>query len=180
MQELIDMQALIEKYRKHDRDRGSIALQVIYLTQSIQRLREKIKRKQEENPEKKAGRERALERKIGRRSTLLRVIKKKKPEVFNQLVKDLNLTEEDLKTKEQLRAERIAREYGKHEKDTSSFEFHIALLTERIQELSRIKDRKGIPEAIEKLSSEREKLMVKLREIDMVRYEKLVSRLACL
>ncbi len=76
---------------------------------------------------------------------------------------------------------RIIKEFGRHEGDTGSPEVQIALLTERIRQITEhlkvhrkdVHSRYGLI----KLVSQRKKLLKYLRETDFARYREVVKRL---
>jgi small subunit ribosomal protein S15 len=77
--------------------------------------------------------------------------------------------------------QRIIKEFGLHEKDTGSPEVQIALLTERIKNLTEHfkvhKHDNYNKRALQRLVGRRKKLLKYLREKDFERYRKLVLRL---
>ena len=77
--------------------------------------------------------------------------------------------------------QRIIKEFGLHEKDTGSPEVQIALITERIKNLTEHfkvhKHDNYNKRALQRLVGRRKKLLKYLREKDFERYRKLVLRL---
>ena len=81
-----DKNRLIEEFRTHDGDTGSPEVQIAILTQRIKGLTEHFKSHKKDHASR-----RGLLVLVGRRSTLLRYLKKKDPERFVTVVKRLGI-----------------------------------------------------------------------------------------
>ena len=82
----IDRQAVIEKYRLHDKDVGSAPVQVAILTERINTLREHFDAHKHDHH----GR-RGLLKMVGRRRRLLRYIERNDVEAYRELIASLGL-----------------------------------------------------------------------------------------
>lgn len=82
----VDKQAVIEKYRLHENDRGSTAVQVALLTARINDLTEHFRT----HPKDHHGR-RGLLQMVGQRRRLLEYLKRKDVERYRELIADLGL-----------------------------------------------------------------------------------------
>lgn len=77
---------LIEKFKEHPNDTGSTSVQVALLTERIRYLTEHLKKHKKDFHSR-----RGLLMLVGRRRRLLQYLKKKDPERYNDVVKELNL-----------------------------------------------------------------------------------------
>ena len=79
------------------------------------------------------------------------------------------------------RKQEIIREYGENEKDTGSTEVQIALLTERIQELTehlkQFKKDHSSRRGLLKLVGQRRNLLKYLKKTDLDRYREILKKL---
>ena len=82
----VDKQAVIEKYRLHETDRGSSAVQVALLTARINDLTEHFRA----HPKDHHGR-RGLLQMVGQRRRLLDYLKRTDVERYRELIADLGL-----------------------------------------------------------------------------------------
>jgi len=82
----IDKQAVIEKYKLHDKDVGSAPVQVALLTERINTLREHFDQHRHDHH----GR-RGLLKMVGRRRRLLRYIERNDVEGYRELIANLGL-----------------------------------------------------------------------------------------
>jgi small subunit ribosomal protein S15 len=76
----------LKNYRKHDRDTGSIELQVAMLTEKINDLSEHFK-----NNSKDFSAKRGLMKLVGRRKEFLKYLERKNAEQYKELVSRLNI-----------------------------------------------------------------------------------------
>ena len=77
---------IIKEYRIHDKDTGSVEVQVALLTARIRHLTEHLK-KHPKDYHSRRGRMKM----VGRRRKLLKYLRKKKPEVYKELIEKLEL-----------------------------------------------------------------------------------------
>jgi len=77
---------LIEKFKIHPQDTGSASVQVALLTERINYLTEHLKKHKKDFHSR-----RGLLMLVGRRRRLLQFLKKKDPQSYNELIKELNL-----------------------------------------------------------------------------------------
>ncbi|MEI8349204.1 MAG: 30S ribosomal protein S15 [Candidatus Omnitrophota bacterium] len=77
---------LIEKFKEHTQDTGSSSVQIALLTQRISDLTEHLKKHKKDFHSR-----RGLLMLVGRRRRLITYLKKKDPQAYNEVVKDLNL-----------------------------------------------------------------------------------------
>jgi len=77
---------LIEKFKIHPHDTGSASVQVALLTERINYLTEHLKKHKKDFHSR-----RGLLMLVGRRRRLLQFLKKKDPQSYNELIKELNL-----------------------------------------------------------------------------------------
>ena len=78
--------AVINKYRKHDKDSGSPEVQIALLTERINTLGEHFKMHKADHHSR-----RGLLKMVGQRKRLLSYLKKKDLEGYRSLIKDLGL-----------------------------------------------------------------------------------------
>ncbi|MCM8831194.1 MAG: 30S ribosomal protein S15 [Candidatus Omnitrophica bacterium] len=78
--------ALIEKFKGHPKDTGSTSVQVALLTERINYLTEHLKQHKKDFHSR-----RGLLMLVGRRRRLLNYLKRKNPQAYEQIVKELNL-----------------------------------------------------------------------------------------
>jgi|UniRef100_A0A7V3RDM4 small subunit ribosomal protein S15 len=77
---------IIESYKIHERDTGSVEVQIALLTTRINHLTLHLK----ENPKDFHSR-RGLLKMVGKRRRLLRYLMNRKPEVYKEIIASLNL-----------------------------------------------------------------------------------------
>jgi small subunit ribosomal protein S15 len=77
---------IIQEYRIHDKDTGSVEVQVALLTARIRHLTEHLKK----HPKDYHSR-RGLMKMVGRRRKLLKYLRKKKPQTYKELIEKLGL-----------------------------------------------------------------------------------------
>jgi small subunit ribosomal protein S15 len=77
---------VITKYAKHDKDTGSAQVQVAILTKRINELTEHLKEHRKDNHSR-----RGLLLMVGKRRKLLNYLKNSKPEVYEEVLKGLEL-----------------------------------------------------------------------------------------
>jgi small subunit ribosomal protein S15 len=77
---------LIEKFKTHPQDTGSASVQVALLTERINSLTEHLKKHKKDFHSR-----RGLLMLVGRRRRLLNYLKKKDPQSYSEIVKELNL-----------------------------------------------------------------------------------------
>ncbi|MDP2923655.1 MAG: 30S ribosomal protein S15 [Candidatus Omnitrophota bacterium] len=77
---------LIEKFKEHPQDTGSSSVQIALLTERISYLTEHLKKHKKDFHSR-----RGLLMLVGRRRRLLNYLKKKDPQGYNGVAKDLNL-----------------------------------------------------------------------------------------
>jgi small subunit ribosomal protein S15 len=77
---------IIEKFKAHPQDTGSASIQVALLTERINYLTEHLKKHKKDFHSR-----RGLLMLVGRRRRLLQFLKKKDPQSYNELIKELNL-----------------------------------------------------------------------------------------
>lgn len=77
---------VIAKYAKHDKDTGSAQVQVAILTKRINELTEHLKEHKKDNHSR-----RGLLLMVGKRRKLLNYLKNSKPEVYEEVLKGLEL-----------------------------------------------------------------------------------------
>ena len=82
----VDKQAVIEKYRLHEKDRGSSAVQIALLTARINHLTEHFRA----HPKDHHGR-RGLLQMVGQRRRLLEYVKRTDVERYRELIAELGL-----------------------------------------------------------------------------------------
>jgi len=78
--------SLIDKFKKHDKDTGSVELQVISLTEEINKLHGHCK----QNP-KDYSSQRGLLQKVNQRKRFLLYMKKNDENIYKGLIKELGL-----------------------------------------------------------------------------------------
>jgi len=81
-----DKQAIIEKYRLHENDTGSAAVQVALMTTRINALNEHLKINKKDHHSR-----RGLVMLVGKRKRLLEYIKNNDLDSYRKLIKDLGL-----------------------------------------------------------------------------------------
>ncbi len=81
-----DKQAIIEKFRLHENDTGSAAVQVAIMTSRINALNEHLKLNKKDNHSR-----RGLVMLVGKRKRLLEYIKNNDLEGYRKLIKELGL-----------------------------------------------------------------------------------------
>lgn len=81
-----DKQAIIEKYRLHENDTGSAAVQVALMTTRINALNEHLKINKKDHHSR-----RGLVMLVGKRKRLLEYIKNNDLDSYRKLIKDLSL-----------------------------------------------------------------------------------------
>ncbi len=77
---------IIKEYRISDKDTGSVEVQIALLTARIRHLTEHLRK----HPKDYHSR-RGLMKMVGRRRKLLKYLRKKKPEVYKELIEKLGL-----------------------------------------------------------------------------------------
>ncbi|MCM8786667.1 MAG: 30S ribosomal protein S15 [Candidatus Omnitrophica bacterium] len=77
---------LIEKFKEHPKDTGSTSVQVALLTERINYLTEHLKKHKKDFHSR-----RGLLMLVGRRRRLLNYLKRKNPQTYEQITKELNL-----------------------------------------------------------------------------------------
>lgn len=77
---------VITKFAKHDKDTGSAQVQVAILTKRINELTEHLKEHKKDNHSR-----RGLLLMVGKRRKLLNYLKNSKPEVYDEVIKGLEL-----------------------------------------------------------------------------------------
>jgi small subunit ribosomal protein S15 len=77
---------VIVKYAKHEKDTGSAQVQVAILTKRINELTEHLKEHKKDNHSR-----RGLLLMVGKRRKLLNYLKNSKPEVYDEVIKGLEL-----------------------------------------------------------------------------------------
>ena len=77
---------LIEKFKEHPKDKGSSSVQIALLTERISYLTEHLKKHKKDFHSR-----RGLLMLVGRRRRLLNYLKKKDPQGYNEVIKELNL-----------------------------------------------------------------------------------------
>ncbi len=77
---------IIKEFQIHDKDTGSVEVQVAILTARIRHLTEHLKK----HPKDYHSR-RGLMKMVGRRRKFLKYLRKKKPEVYKELIEKLGL-----------------------------------------------------------------------------------------
>ena len=77
---------LIEKFKEHPQDTGSSSVQVALLTERIQYLNEHLKKNKKDFHSR-----RSLLMLVGRRRRLLDYLKKKDPQGYSEVIKELKL-----------------------------------------------------------------------------------------
>jgi small subunit ribosomal protein S15 len=82
----IDKEPIIQKYRLHDTDRGSPAVQVALLTQRINELTDHFRTHKKDHHSR-----RGLLRMVGKRRRLLEYLKRTDLDRYRQLIEDLGL-----------------------------------------------------------------------------------------
>lgn len=83
---LFDKESIIKEFALHDRDRGSVEVQVALLTRRIKLLEQHLKKHPKDFSAK-----RALYMIIGKRERFLRYLRKNKPESYKKVVEKLSL-----------------------------------------------------------------------------------------
>jgi len=78
--------SLADKFKKHDRDTGSVEVQVVSLTEEIAKLQEHCT----QNP-KDYSSQRGLLQKVNRRRKFLKYMKKNDESIYKGLISDLGL-----------------------------------------------------------------------------------------
>jgi len=81
-----EKQEIIEKFRLHDTDTGSAAVQIAIMTKRINTLNEHLKENKKDNHSR-----RGLVMLVGKRKRLLDYLKNKDLEEYRKLIKDLGL-----------------------------------------------------------------------------------------
>lgn len=77
---------IIEKFKEHPQDTGSASIQVALLTERINYLTDHLKKHKKDFHSR-----RGLLMLVGRRRRLLQYLKKKNPQSYNEVIKELNL-----------------------------------------------------------------------------------------
>ncbi|MFH0838510.1 MAG: 30S ribosomal protein S15 [Patescibacteria group bacterium] len=77
---------VISAYAKHDKDTGSAQVQIAILTKRINELTEHLKEHRKDNHSR-----RGLLLMVGKRRKLLNYLKNSKPEVYEEVIKGLEL-----------------------------------------------------------------------------------------
>lgn len=77
---------VIETFAKHEKDTGSAQVQIAILTKRITELTEHLKEHKKDNHSR-----RGLLLMVGKRRKLLNYLKNSKPEVYEEVIKGLNL-----------------------------------------------------------------------------------------
>lgn len=78
---------IIAKFKTHDTDTGSSAVQIAILTYEIEEITKHLK-----THKKDFSTRRGLLRKVGQRKRLLRYLKRDNPKVYEKIVKELKLS----------------------------------------------------------------------------------------
>ena len=86
IENIIDIQAVIEKYRQNDNDTGSAAVQISLLTEAIQALQQHF-----DNFKKDGHSRRGLMMKISKRRKLMKYLKTKDTKGYAELIADLGI-----------------------------------------------------------------------------------------
>jgi small subunit ribosomal protein S15 len=81
-----DKQKIIKKYKLHDSDTGSTAVQIAILSEEIDQLQEHLKTHKKDNHSR-----RGLLKKVNNRRRLLSYLKKTEEEQYTKLIKKLGL-----------------------------------------------------------------------------------------
>ncbi len=81
-----EREALIAKYQKHEKDRGSTAVQIALLTRRIADLTEHLRAYPKDHHSRLG-----LLKWVGKRRRLLRYLNRTDPEAYRQLTQDLGL-----------------------------------------------------------------------------------------
>jgi small subunit ribosomal protein S15 len=81
-----EKQEIIEKFKLHDTDTGSAAIQIAIMTKRINTLNEHLKKNKKDNHSR-----RGLVMLVGKRKRLLEYLKNKDLEAYRKLIKDLGL-----------------------------------------------------------------------------------------
>jgi small subunit ribosomal protein S15 len=82
----IDKSEIIKKFRTHDKDTGSVQVQVALLTQKIRNLLLHLKEHKKDLHSK-----RGLLKLISKRKKLLKYLKENYPKDYEKLIKELNI-----------------------------------------------------------------------------------------
>ncbi len=82
----IDKKAIIKKYGKHEKDTGSSEVQIAILTERIRRLTEHLKIHKKDKHSR-----RGLLLMVSKRKKHMKYLKRKSPERYEQLIKDLGI-----------------------------------------------------------------------------------------
>ena len=80
------MEKLIEKYREHSKDTGSVAVQIVLLTEQIAELVDHLKEHKKDQDSR-----RGLIKMVNKRRKLLNYLTKIEPKKYRQLIGDLKL-----------------------------------------------------------------------------------------
>ncbi len=106
-------QALIKKFRLHEKDSGSAEIQIAILTEEIKELSKHL-----QSHKKDFSSRRGLLKKIGQRRRLLNFLRKDNPESYEKLVDQLKIKRTEKLIKEEL----VKDEKNKDEEDESEGE----------------------------------------------------------
>ncbi len=82
----IDRASIRKQFQRHDRDTGSSEVQIAVLTKEIEMLTEHLKANKKDHSSRYG-----LIRKVNTRRSLLDYLKREDPEVYQKIIKDLNL-----------------------------------------------------------------------------------------
>jgi small subunit ribosomal protein S15 len=82
----VDKQELVKEYQLHDKDTGSVEVQIAIMTARIRHLTEHLKKHPKDFHTR-----RGLLKLVGRRRKMLRYVKNSKPEVYKDLITKLGL-----------------------------------------------------------------------------------------
>jgi len=77
---------IIQQFRKHEKDTGSVEVQIALLTARIRHLTEHLKQHPKDHHSR-----RGLMKMVGRRRKLLKYLRTTKPEVYKELINKLGL-----------------------------------------------------------------------------------------
>jgi len=77
---------LIEKYKRHEKDTGSTEIQIVLLTEQINKLADHLKKHPKDNHSR-----RGLLKMVSKRKKLIKFLQKESIRRYNKLVKSLNL-----------------------------------------------------------------------------------------
>ena len=77
---------LMAKFAKHEKDTGSVEVQIAIMSQHIKNLTEHFQKFKKDN-----GSKRGMLKVIGKRKRLLKYLAKKNPEKYHQIAKELGI-----------------------------------------------------------------------------------------